>query len=113
MISGTKITMEAPKLSGFTRDQRWYELTAKAAAQDITKPDVVELQEIRAKIEMQDKSTINLSATDGLLRPQDRHAHARPQTILLTSSSGYEMQLERSHGRHRQRQCRVRTSRSR
>ena len=31
VISGTKITMEAPKLSGYTRDQRWYEMNAKAA----------------------------------------------------------------------------------
>ena len=29
VISGTKITMEAPKLSGYTRDQRWYEMNAK------------------------------------------------------------------------------------
>ena len=33
VISGTKITMEAPKLSGYTRDRRWYEMNAKAAAQ--------------------------------------------------------------------------------
>ena len=29
----------------------------RAAAQDLTKPDIVELHKIRAKIEMQDKST--------------------------------------------------------
>ena len=57
VISGTKITMEAPKLSGYTKDRRWYELTANAAAQDITKPDLIELNEIRAKIEAEDKST--------------------------------------------------------
>ena len=44
VISGTKITMEQPHLSGFTRDARAYELTADAAAQDLTKPDIVELQ---------------------------------------------------------------------
>src|SRR4051812_40173965 len=42
-VSGTKITMSAPKLTGYTRDDRWYELTASSAAQDITKPDLVEL----------------------------------------------------------------------
>src|ERR1043165_5515266 len=62
VISGTKITMEAPKLSGYTRDQRWYEINAKAAAQDDTKPDQLELDTIRAKIETQDKSTMHLSA---------------------------------------------------
>ena len=27
VISGTKITMAQPKLSGYTRDSRWYEVT--------------------------------------------------------------------------------------
>ena len=43
--SGTKITMEKPHLSGFTRDARAYELSADAAKQDLTKPDLVELQQ--------------------------------------------------------------------
>ena len=53
VISGTKITMESPKLTGFTKDSRAYELNARAAAQDITKPDIVELTDIRAKIEIE------------------------------------------------------------
>ena len=51
--------MEAPKLSGYTRDQRWYEMNAKSAAQDVTKPEsLVELSDVRAKILTADKSTI-------------------------------------------------------
>ena len=66
VISGSKITMESPKLSGFTKDSRAYEVTARAAAQDITKPDFVELSDIRARIETKDKAPINLTAVDGL-----------------------------------------------
>jgi lipopolysaccharide export system protein LptC len=66
VISGTKITMAAPKLSGFTRDARPYELNARSAAQDITKPDIVELTDIRAKIESKDKSPITVTAIDGV-----------------------------------------------
>src|SRR5512143_1831311 len=55
VVSGTKVTMEQPRLSGFTSDARAYELTADTAAQDMTKPDIVELLMIRAKLEMQDK----------------------------------------------------------
>ena len=79
VISGTKITMEAPKLSGYTRDQRWYEMNAKAAAQDVTKPDVVELAEVRAKIETADKSTIFLSAKDGLYNRKTSILTSQPQ----------------------------------
>ena len=34
--------MDQPRLSGFTSDARAYELTADTAAQDMTKPDIVE-----------------------------------------------------------------------
>src|SRR3972149_3981795 len=66
VVSGTKVTMEQPRLSGFTRDARAYELTADAAAQDLTKPDIVELRNIHAKVEMQDKTTMQLSAVTGI-----------------------------------------------
>lgn len=65
VISGTKITMSSPRLSGYTRDSRPYELNARAAAQDITKPDIVELTDLRAKLESPDKSQINVTAVDG------------------------------------------------
>jgi lipopolysaccharide export system protein LptC len=93
VLSGTKITMQAPKLSGYTRDQRWYEVTAKAAGQDITKPDFVELREIRATIEAQDKSTIHLSADDGTF---DRKASVLTlnRNVLVKTSTGSEMHLE-------------------
>ena len=66
VVSGTKVTMEQPRLSGFTSDSRAYELSADAAAQDLTKPDLVELRNIHAKMEMQDKTTIQMSAVSGL-----------------------------------------------
>lgn len=44
VVSGTKITMESPHLSGYSTDQRPYEMWAKAAIQDLTDPDHVELK---------------------------------------------------------------------
>jgi len=93
VISGTKITMQAPKLNGYTRDQRWYEVTAKAAGQDITKPDLIELREIRAKIEAQDKSTINLSAKDGVFN-RTASVLTLTQNVVVKTSTGSEMHLE-------------------
>lgn len=92
VISGTKITMEAPKLSGYTQDSRWYELQASAATQDFAKPEVVELHDIQAKLEGQDKSMMNLSAKTGTF---DRGAGVLTlsNNILLTSSSGVQVQL--------------------
>jgi lipopolysaccharide export system protein LptC len=92
VVSGTKITMEQPRLSGFTRDERAYELSADAAKQDLTKPDLIELRNIRAKVQMQDKSTMEMSATAGVY---DSKAETLKldQSILLSSSAGYRGQL--------------------
>jgi lipopolysaccharide export system protein LptC len=93
VISGTKITMQAPRLSGYTRDQRWYEVTANAAGQDITKPDLIDLHGIHAKIEAQDKSTIDLAAQDGVF---NRKASVLTLTknVIVKTSTGSEMHLE-------------------
>ncbi len=64
-ISGTKVTMAAPRLAGYTNDQRAYELTARAASQDITKPNMLELQDISARVELQDKAIVELKAANG------------------------------------------------
>lgn len=92
VVSGTKVTMEQPRLSGFTSDARAYELTADTAAQDMTKPDIVELRNIRAKVEMQDKSTMELNAATGIY---DAKAETLKldRDIVLNSSTGYQGRL--------------------
>lgn len=92
VVSGTKVTMEGPRLTGFTHDARAYELTADTAAQDMTKPDIVELRNIRAKVEMQDKSSINLSALSGIYDSKGETLKLE-QNILLNSSTGYQGRL--------------------
>lgn len=92
VVAGTRITMEQPRLSGFTRDARAYELSAEAAAQDMTKPDLIELKKIQARVELQDKSTVEMSALSGVY---DSKAEVLKldQDILLRSSAGYEGRL--------------------
>ena len=92
VISGTKITMEAPKLRGFTRDNRAYDVTAEAAAQDFLQPDVIELSGIKAKIEMQDRGIVDVKAVAGVYNSKSEQL-TLTQYILLTSSSGYEGHL--------------------
>jgi len=92
VISGTKITMEAPRLTGFTRDNRAYIVTADAAAQDFMKPEVIELTGIKANVEMQDKGVVDVKAVSGLYNSKSELL-TLTQYILLTSSSGYEGHL--------------------
>ena len=65
-ISGSTIIMQLPRLEGFTRDARPYQMTAKTAAQDLLKPDNVEMNEIHTKMEMGDKAVVEMSAARGL-----------------------------------------------
>ena len=92
MVSGSKITMQAPRLAGFTRDARPYALTAKTASQDLTRPDELELNEIRAQVEMGNKTTVHMVAQSGLYNTKAEQMMLR-QGVLITSSSGYEGRL--------------------
>lgn len=92
VVSGTKITMEQPRMSGFTRDSRAYELSADAAAQDLTKPDIVELHHLHAKVAMQDKSTMEMTALSGLYNSKSETLKLE-HDIQLSSSTGYRGRL--------------------
>ena len=85
VVSGTKITMEAPRLAGYTRDSRPYELTASAAAQDITNPSVLELKDVRAKVQLRDTATLALEAATGVYDTKTDLLRLRTD-IVLTSS---------------------------
>ena len=92
VVSGTKITMEKPRLSGFTKDERAYELTAEAAAQDLTKPDIVELRNIHGKLQMQDKSMMEMSADVGTYNTKLETLKLE-NNIVLSSSTGNKGRL--------------------
>ncbi len=96
VVSGTKITMEAPHMAGFTPDQRPYEVWAKTATQDLTDPDKVDLRTLRAKVLMEDRTThITLDARSGLFNSKTQLLDLR-KDIFLQSSTGYEAKLSQA-----------------
>ena len=96
VVSGTKITMETPHLAGFSTDQRPYELWAKAAIQDLANPDHVELRTLRAKVMMEDKSTVTMDARTGFFDSKQQMLNLR-KDIFLQSSTGYEAKLSQAY----------------
>ncbi|MET0470677.1 MAG: LPS export ABC transporter periplasmic protein LptC [Xanthobacteraceae bacterium] len=92
VVSGTKIMMQQPRLAGFTRDNRRYNLIAQAAAQDVTKPDMIELHGINATMEMKDGAVFETTAKDGLYNSKTELL-TLSQNIVVTSSSGYKALL--------------------
>jgi lipopolysaccharide export system protein LptC len=93
VVSGTKITMAAPKLSGFTRDQRKYDLAAHSAVQDVTNPDILELEGITAKFETEDNTKLDLTASTGVFLRKTGMLTLRGNVVLVTSS-GYQVNLD-------------------
>jgi lipopolysaccharide export system protein LptC len=84
-VSGTKITMEAPRLAGYTRDDRPYELTAKSAAQDLKRPDMVELSDIRAKVQTSGIGMTEITARNGTYDSKKETLMLGDDVVLVTT----------------------------
>jgi lipopolysaccharide export system protein LptC len=83
--------MQQPRIAGFTHDNRRYDLTAQAAGQDLTKPDMVELQGIHATME-QDDGVVEATARAGLYNNKTELLTLSTD-IVVTSTNGLEALL--------------------
>src|SRR5258706_2343830 len=95
VVSGTKITMESPHLSGYTPDRRPYELWANTATQDLMDPDHLDLKTLRAKFLMEDRTTVKLDARNGLFDTKELLLDLS-KDIFLRTPSGDEAGLKRT-----------------
>jgi lipopolysaccharide export system protein LptC len=92
-LSGTKIAMEAPRLTGFRQEARPYEVTATRALQDVRKPTLIELEEMRARMAIDEKGTMaRLEATAGVFDTQKEQLELR-QSVTVTTDDGQEARL--------------------
>jgi lipopolysaccharide export system protein LptC len=87
-VQGSKITMELPKIAGFTRDSRSYEMTAETAVQDLAKPDMVDLKNLRATIELPGQNIVQISAGTGVYNTKADQLTMRDQ-VTFSTSNGY------------------------
>jgi lipopolysaccharide export system protein LptC len=92
-VSGSKVTMESPRLTGFRNDSRPYEVTASAAQQDVRKPHLVELTDLKARIATDDQgSSARLEATRGVLDTQKEQLRLR-QDVRVRTDGGQDVRL--------------------
>jgi lipopolysaccharide export system protein LptC len=91
VVSGTSITMQQPRMAGYTQDRRPYVVTARAATQDVTKPDVATLQDLRATLEFKDAGKVELTARSGLF--ESRLDRLTLQDDILVNSANYQAKL--------------------
>ncbi|MGL4728691.1 MAG: LPS export ABC transporter periplasmic protein LptC [Bosea sp. (in: a-proteobacteria)] len=91
-LSGGKVTMDNPKLTGFRKDNKPYELTAKTAVQDVRKPNVIELNGMNARLQMEQDQWVRLTAKAGVFDSQKEQMQLRGEVGLKTDT-GYDVKL--------------------
>jgi lipopolysaccharide export system protein LptC len=87
-ISGSKLKIEAPKLSGYTIDGRAYSVTAESAAQDLARPGIIEMIGIEARFELVGGATVKLRAEKGTFDSKAEQLRLT-EGIDLASTNGY------------------------
>ncbi len=93
-FSGTKVTMESPKMTGFHKDSRPYEVTATSATQDVRKPNVIELNEMKGRLVIDDHGTAaRLEAAAGIFDTTREHLDLR-RDVRVTTDAGHEARLK-------------------
>jgi lipopolysaccharide export system protein LptC len=92
-LSGTRITMELPKLSGFRNDGKPYQVTAKSAAQDIRTPGIVDLSELLADVGMADSSRAHVTARNGRYDSSKELLNLNTD-VELKADKGYDLKTE-------------------
>lgn len=92
-LSGSKVKMESPRLSGFRKGDRGYEVTANAAFQDVRKPSVIELQAMRGHLNTDDKGgLLHLEAASGVF-DSTRESLTLERDIRLWTDKNEEVRL--------------------
>ena len=91
-LSGTKVTMDRPKLSGFHADGRPYTVLAKEAIQDAKTPNILELHEIDARVTMGDKSTAHVLAATGTYDSSAQTMKLKGD-VHVTTDAGYDARM--------------------
>jgi lipopolysaccharide export system protein LptC len=91
-ISDNKLTIEAPKLTGFTQERRPYWVTAEEAAQDLGSPNRIELAGITGQVELSERGETKLRAAKGLYDLKSGNLQLT-KGITIDSTGGYKMEL--------------------
>lgn len=90
-ISGSKLIMRQPRMTGYTKDDRPYTLTARSAAKDLATPDLLEMEDIHTSIVMQDGRKVEVSAREGFY--DSKADTIRLNQDVVVSSADYQVLL--------------------
>ena len=91
-ISNGMLIMEAPKMSGFNRDNRPYDLSASRAKQDLKSPNIINMENLRATVPIQADVFADIKAVIGIYN-SDKEWLSLDQDIEINSQDGTRILL--------------------
>lgn len=91
-VEGTRVTMEAPRMNGYRKDGRPYDMRAAKGVQDVRKPNLIDLVDVDAKIAMADSSTAKISSLTGLYDASKETITLRGN-VRIYNLPAYDMRL--------------------
>ncbi len=91
-ISGGKVRMETPRLSGYRKDNKPYEVTADAAFQEIRNPTQVELQQLRARLQMEREGWVTVTSKTGFFDTQKEKLRL-DDDVTVRTETGYDARM--------------------
>ncbi len=92
-VQGTRITMDSPKIAGVQQGGGPYEIKAKAGIQDITRPSVIELVGVDAKVGMADRTTTRIRSQNGVYDSKADTMVLKGE-VRIANTSGYVFNLQ-------------------
>lgn len=87
-FNGSRLSMEAPRLSGYTDDNRLYRLSAERADQEVGQTHLVELARINAALALQGGGTATMNAARGRLDTRTNRVELLDR-VLVETTTGY------------------------
>jgi lipopolysaccharide export system protein LptC len=94
--SDGKLVMANPKLDGFTKDNRPYNMTAARAIQDFQNEGIVELEGINAKLPMDEGNWASVTAPGGTY-DRDKNTLDINGIMIITTSDGMVAKLKSAY----------------
>ena len=91
-LNGTRVTMERPKLNGYRRDGRPYDVRATSGVQDIRQPNVIELSDLEAKFETTSRTVVRVAARRGVYDSGKDSIHMMDDIRVINAQS-YDIRM--------------------
>ena len=92
-FQGARITIEQPRLVGYQKDGRAYELKARVGVQDIHKPDIFELQGLEARLDADKGLPILLTSGEAVYDGKQDRAELS-NGVRISDEKNYDLRLE-------------------